>query len=44
MGETHAVLWQIGGNTDLGALPGGTRSVALAINASGRVAGSARGG
>lgn len=38
--ETHAVLWQNGGNTDLGTLPRGTRSVAQAINASGRVAGS----
>ena len=38
--ETHAVLRQNGGNTDLGTLPRGTRSVAQAINASGRVAGS----
>jgi probable HAF family extracellular repeat protein len=44
-GQTHAFLWQVGGGvpTDLGVLPGGTESVANAINKTGQAAGASDG-
>jgi probable HAF family extracellular repeat protein len=40
----HAVLWQGGGITDLGTLPGGYNSVAQAVNSRGQVVGLATNG
>jgi len=38
--ELHAALWQNGGITDLGALPGGYESVANSVNSRGQVVGA----
>jgi probable HAF family extracellular repeat protein len=42
LGHPHAVLWQGGGVTDLGVLPGGDWSEAYALNDGGIVVGTAR--
>jgi probable HAF family extracellular repeat protein len=42
--EVHGVVWRNGAITDLGTLPGGTESSALAVNSLGQVVGAANSG
>jgi probable HAF family extracellular repeat protein len=41
--EVHAFLWERGAMIDLGTLPGGTKSVAYAVNNRGQVVGAGAG-